>query len=135
MRLVSLLIDLRAAADSSLYFRLKGRERRQGGENVDVFGEQLAQVDNHDPFAPPAWRSRSCAPPAGSSLGVLPGPVLLSPDLPAGPAPLTVRDRCHQLAGHGEERSGFVMVAEAQHEQPGGDQLGERPLPDRLRGG
>ena len=29
-----------------------------------VAGEQLAQVDNRDPFAPPVWRSRFTEPPS-----------------------------------------------------------------------
>ena len=29
-----------------------------------VTGEQLTQVDNRDPFAPPVWRSPCTAPPS-----------------------------------------------------------------------
>jgi hypothetical protein len=51
------------------------------------------------------------------------------------PVRLAVRGGCRQLAGHGEERFRFLVVAEPQQEQPGGDQFGERPLPDGVRVG
>jgi hypothetical protein len=46
------------------------------------------------------------------------------------PAWLAVRRGCRQFAGHGEERFRFLTVAESEEEKLGGDQFGERPLPD-----
>ena len=43
------------------------------------------------------------------------------------PAWLAVRRGCRQHASHGEERFRFLVVAESQEEQAGGDQFGERP--------